>query len=503
MRERDIRARLGRLPKGLTGVYDEIINSIKSQPDSNFDLAIRALQWMLVSKRPLTPGELVAAAELNPSMSVDCSTPPQESTLVVELLIQSCEGLLLLDTKLNVVRFSHLSVQEYLETRNGAWDISVIDAQLFVSESCLWTLQYSSRGLPLYEYAAHNWFLHCRSYQDLMLSMVNIKDTKHGLSLPLLDSFLGSFAQASASYVKWVDWVGDRFQSYDSLSCVSSKPLCPAFSAAFAGLGELVSWLWISEGNDMKVENDSGTSLLVVAIRDGTAWIVVEMLKWDCDILHVQDGLYSACEGGKLEIVTLLLDRGADVNITFDGGHYGTALGAAAYGGELEIVTLLLDRGADVNITFNGGYFGTALGAAVFNGGLEIVTLLLDRGADVNITFNGGYFGTALGAAVFNGKLEIVKLLLDRGADVNITFGGGFGTALGAAAFNNHLDIVTLLLYRGANSDFANTNGARPRDLAEQQGHSDIMDLLDSQFIGGESDEPSGSDADSSWSLPL
>ncbi|KAF8451417.1 hypothetical protein BGX38DRAFT_1091824, partial [Terfezia claveryi] len=30
MREPDIRARLGRLPKRLTGVYDEIINSIKS-----------------------------------------------------------------------------------------------------------------------------------------------------------------------------------------------------------------------------------------------------------------------------------------------------------------------------------------------------------------------------------------------------------------------------------------------------------------------------------------
>ena len=87
MRESDVRARLGRLPKGLTAVYDEIINAIKSQPDSNFDLAIRALKWMLVSKRPLKPGELVVAADLNPCIPLDSSNLLQESAVEVELLI--------------------------------------------------------------------------------------------------------------------------------------------------------------------------------------------------------------------------------------------------------------------------------------------------------------------------------------------------------------------------------------------------------------------------------
>jgi len=64
---------------------------------------------MLVSKHPLKPGELVAAAELNPSIPVDRPTLLQVSTLVVELLLKICGGLLLLDTTLDVVRFSHLS----------------------------------------------------------------------------------------------------------------------------------------------------------------------------------------------------------------------------------------------------------------------------------------------------------------------------------------------------------------------------------------------------------
>ena len=61
MREADILTRLGKLPKGLTGVYDEIMDSIKSQPVCNFRLATNALMWMLVSTCPLKPEEIVTA----------------------------------------------------------------------------------------------------------------------------------------------------------------------------------------------------------------------------------------------------------------------------------------------------------------------------------------------------------------------------------------------------------------------------------------------------------
>ena len=255
MRESDIRARLGRLPQGLTGVYDEIVSSIKSQPDCNVDLAIRALQWMLVSECPLQPGVLVAAAQVNPSTPVPLDSS-LESVLAVDLLIQSCKGLLLLDSTLGVVRFSHLSVQEYLETQNKTWDIGFVGAQLFVSESCLWILQYGySLSSPLYNYAARNWFKHCRSYQDLMLSRGSIKDTKHELSILLLNSFLGSFKQPSASYVKWADSLCETSNTNETASsmCVRSMP---AFSAAFAGLGELVSWLWHMDGSDMEIKHN-------------------------------------------------------------------------------------------------------------------------------------------------------------------------------------------------------------------------------------------------------
>ena len=78
------------------------------------------------------------------------------------------------------------------------------------------------------------------------------------------------------------------------------------------------------------------------------------------------------------------------------GGHNGTAFAAAAsYGAALaalaadasygtkDIVSLLLDRGADINAV--GGCYGTALAAAASHMNTDIVLLLLRRGVNLNL----------------------------------------------------------------------------------------------------------------------
>lgn len=56
--------------------------------------------------------------------------------------------------------------------------------------------------------------------------------------------------------------------------------------------------------------------------------------------------LHSACRGGHKEIVSLLLEKGADVNR--QNSWYETPLHIASTEGHLEVVRLLLKRGADV-----------------------------------------------------------------------------------------------------------------------------------------------------------
>ena len=76
--------------------------------------------------------------------------------------------------------------------------------------------------------------------------------------------------------------------------------------------------------------------------------------------------LIKSAREGELEVVRLLLDRGADVHAKND-----DALQWAAYNDHLEVVRLLLDRGADVH-SMNDD----ALQWAAEMGHLEVVALL-------------------------------------------------------------------------------------------------------------------------------
>ena len=123
--------------------------------------------------------------------------------------------------------------------------------------------------------------------------------------------------------------------------------------------------------------------------------------------------LHAASLGGHETIVTMLLEKGADVNA--QGGFYGNALQAASSGGHDQVVQMLLDKGADVNA--QGGGYGNALQAASVRGHDQVMQMLLDKGAGVNA--QGGIYGSALQVASDRGHDQVVQMLLDKGADVN------------------------------------------------------------------------------------
>ncbi|KAL9023267.1 MAG: hypothetical protein Q9196_007306 [Gyalolechia fulgens] len=127
-------------------------------------------------------------------------------------------------------------------------------------------------------------------------------------------------------------------------------------------------------------------------------------------------------------------------------GPFYTALFHAAYNGHTEMVNVLLDRGARIDLR-NGEDSMTALMEASEQGGDKMVELLLERGAQVDKTDIWG--STAFIRACDAGKESIARLLLERGAQVDKTDIMG-ETALSGAYVNGNESIARLLLEKGA-----------------------------------------------------
>ena len=174
------------------------------------------------------------------------------------------------------------------------------------------------------------------------------------------------------------------------------------------------------------------------------------------NILYNQDILYTtplelACIYNKFDIVKLLIEKGANINILNNIGQ--TVLFTACLNNNFQIVNILIKKGININIidTIDGG---TALFYACMYKGdnkttnLNIVKLLIKYSADVNQLDHKGE--SALFYACVNGNINIIQFLIEQNANINIIDSTG-KTALFYAIENNHEKIVELLLKNGAN----------------------------------------------------
>jgi hypothetical protein len=99
-----------------------------------------------------------------------------------------------------------------------------------------------------------------------------------------------------------------------------------------------------------------------------------------------------------------------------------TAFQEAVEGGNMQIIELLLDKGADVNVAPSTVRGATALQIACIKGYIGLVKLLISRGA--NVKASGARFEgrTALEGAAERGRLDTVQFLLDNGCSVHGSF---------------------------------------------------------------------------------
>jgi uncharacterized protein len=240
--------------------------------------------------------------------------------------------------------------------------------------------------------------------------------------------------------------------------------------------------------------------------------------------------LIFAARAGSLESARLLVAAGSDVNGL---SAFGTSPAIMAiHGGNVELLSFLLQSGADVESSASGH---TALHAAILRGSPEAVELLLDHGADIeailekptparrqstDYSFHDSLIGaTPLWLAARFTEPKLMKLLLERGADPlfvnNVTYptlsgmqpviaeegeisvlmaavGMGYrrlrmswGSVERRAGIEGNdreariLEAVEIAVAAGVDSNIQNSAGMAARDFARSRRYEEVTAFLD------------------------
>lgn len=113
----------------------------------------------------------------------------------------------------------------------------------------------------------------------------------------------------------------------------------------------------------------------------------------------------NAARDGNTEAVTGYLDRFGKAIIDKRDVHKDTALTWAAWMGHVDMVNLLLNRGADIDA--HGMNERTALGWAANGNRKNVVELLIGRGADINLRDENGKTPADLADSNYHSDLGI------------------------------------------------------------------------------------------------
>ncbi|XP_045573341.1 ankyrin repeat and KH domain-containing protein 1 isoform X7 [Salmo salar] len=253
----------------------------------------------------------------------------------------------------------------------------------------------------------------------------------------------------------------------------------PLSLACSGGRQEVVELLLL-RGANKEHRNVSDYTPLSLAASGGFVNIIKILLNAGAEI-NSRTGsklgispLMLAAMNGHVPAVKLLLDMGSDINAQIETNR-NTALTLACFQGRAEVVSLLLDRKANVEHRAKTGL--TPLMEAASGGYAEVGRVLLDKSADVNAPPVPSSRDTALTIAADKGHYKFCELLINRGAHIDVRNKKG-NTPLWLAANGGHFDVVQLLVQAGADVDAADNRKITPLMAAFRKGHVKVVQYL-------------------------
>ncbi|XP_057971421.1 putative E3 ubiquitin-protein ligase XBAT31 [Malania oleifera] len=235
-------------------------------------------------------------------------------------------------------------------------------------------------------------------------------------------------------------------------------------------------------------------SALFCAVRDGDLEVIRAMVESDPSVLELNSSyerasaLHVAAASGRIEVLSLLLDRSVNPDVL--NRHKQTPLMLAAMHGRISCVQKLIQAGANI-LMFDSLHGRTCLHYAAYYGHSDCLKAILSAAISAPVAHSWGFARfvnirngsgeTPLHLAARQGHPECVHVLLDNGA-LACASTGGYGrpgsTPLHLAARRGSLDCVRELLAWGADRLQEDQAGRIPYMVALKLKHGACAALL-------------------------
>ena len=417
-------------------LYAKTFDEISDKGTYARDIAKRTFSWLLCSQEALDPEAFLTAVALE-----DHRSHPK---LILSDLLALCHGLVIVDPTINVLRFAHISFQEFLKAKS---DFSVqINHGLAASRCLNMCIEGRCTGMQhglniqtdFYQYSALYWPRHWQAASYPLMDEALSRN---------LEEFIFDEDKSSPMFINWLEDIAQASEHLErdhplkkATGAIPNSSDSPLFVASTFGLAKVIDVLSTTNDDyDWNQKNKAG-----------------------------QTGLYLASANGNHTIVNLLLEHGAPVSPS--GGKYGTPLQAAAFAGHGSVVQILLEYGASGN---EKGFFKDALHASCVGGHEEVAVKILNGGFYI---LSQGKYDEVLEEAAQAGFIRVVERLQELHAPSLGHPGPAQSTAVRCAILKGRVALL---------ERFLRTSSARSEDvpidalsLAALGGHDEIIELL-------------------------